>query len=131
MQENIILDENAKVYIALQDIGKSQVGRYLKELKRTKPLLYKKTINAIAKLPIAHVNFINVKHLEHKGIKFYQLKVQSQSNISRFFYKLEAPNTLVIYGFTKKTQQTDIRDLDYGINLFQIYEENKLKIIYE
>ncbi|MEM1312563.1 MAG: type II toxin-antitoxin system RelE/ParE family toxin [Patescibacteria group bacterium] len=105
--------------------GYSQIIDYLYELMQSNPNMARKAIANISILPHKFYAKQDIKLINYKAFKLYELKVQSNSNICRFFFVLERPNIIVLYGFTKKTQKTDKKDLKAGVNALKEYIENK------
>ena len=127
MQKNHF--ESFEIYFISPDNINSPVAEYLNKLFETDSLLYKKAVKNLRILPNLHSTFTNIKHFRTLGSNCYELRVKSDNNICRFFYKVEKPNFIVIYGFTKKTQKTDKKDVKQGQNNLELYHllNHKLK----
>lgn len=117
-----------KVKYYSKDGKDSPVFQYLIELFDTSPNLAKEALYRLIDLPKHFYLFNNIKIFKHGKIKCYELKVKRGSDICRFFFKVEEPNYIIIYGFTKKTQKTDKKDIKQGERNFKDYENNKIAI---
>jgi len=72
-----------------------------------------------------------IKPSKQGGFRCLELRIKHKNNICRFFFKVEEPNYIVIYGFTKKTDKTDKKDILKGENNLQDYIENKNSIKFD
>lgn len=73
----------------------------------------------------------DIKPIKTAKHNIKELRVQSGSNICRFFFVIENPSVIVVYGFTKKTQKTDKKEINSGINNLEDYLLNKLTIDFD
>lgn len=101
----------------------SPVMDYLFELFSKNPNLAKEAVKSLYSLPQDFYLFRNIKHFKHGSKKFYELRVRHKNNICRFFFTVESPNLIVVYGFTKKTQKTEKQDIEKGIDYLKDYEQ--------
>lgn len=108
----------------------SPIIGYLEELSTDNPQMFKKALQNLIKLPVLHATLTNIKPFKQGKFKCWELRIQSQSNICRFFYQVKEPNIIVIHGFTKKTQKTDSRDINTAINNLDMYNTNPKFIKY-
>ena len=72
-----------------------------------------------------------IKIIKQSNFKCYELRVKYKNNICRFFFIVEEPNYIVLYGFTKKTQKTDKKDINQGEKNLQDYLKNKISIKFD
>lgn len=119
---------NFTILLASKGDFKSDIKDYLIQLIDTNPALGRKAISNLQYLSKKIEGNQDIKPMKNLGVKFFELKVQSKSNICRFFFVIEEPNVIVLYGFTKKTQKTDKKDLNAGIRAYENYKETKLTI---
>ena len=103
----------------------SPVLDYLQELVSKNPDLAAKAIQSIIDLGQKFYSFDDIKIIKTGKINFYELRVKSGSDICRFFFLVEKPNYIVFYGFTKKTQKTDNKDLKQGQKYLIDFLESK------
>jgi phage-related protein len=123
--------QDFKVRLASKDGVTSQIVDYLVELIDTNPIMANKAITNITQLPYKIYSNQDIKHIITSKVKLYELRVQSKSNICRFFFVIERPNVIVLYGFTKKSQKTDKKDINSGITAYEEYESNKKTISFD
>ena len=116
---------NFSVYLYSYDGVNSDVIEFLNELIDENSVIAKKAISAISNLPYKIYTNTDIKPMKVENAKFSELRVQSGSNICRFFFSIERPNVIVLYGFTKKTQKTDRKDINNGIKAYKNYLLNK------
>lgn len=69
--------------------------------------------------------FVDSKH------DFFELKVKHKNNEFRFFFVIDKSKIITIYGFTKKTQKTEKRDVNQGVNNLEMYLKNKKTIPFD
>lgn len=117
-----ILDFQVKLYSP--DGVNSPVLDYLFELNKKNQGLTKQAIKDLYTLPQHFYLFTNIKHFKQGSKKFYELRVRYKNDICRFFFTLQSPDLIVVYGFTKKTQKTEKKDIKKGINYLEEYEQN-------
>jgi phage-related protein len=108
----------------------SPIIDYLNELSTDNPRMFKKALNNINRLPSLHATLTNIKPFKQGNFKCWELRIQSESNICRFFYQVKEPNMIIIHGFTKKTQKTDTRDINTAISNLKYYNTNPKFIKY-
>ena len=106
----------------------SPVLDYLQELVSKNPELAAKAIQSIIDLGQKFYSFDDIKIIKTGKINFYELRVKSGSDICRFFFLVEKPNYIVFYGFTKKTQKTDSKDLKQGQKYLLDFLESKTAV---
>jgi phage-related protein len=106
----------------------SPVLDYLQELSKSNPKLTAKALSSIIDLPLKFYNFDDIKVIKSGKSNYYELRVKAGSDICRFFFLVQEPNYIVLYGFTKKTQKTDSKDLKLGERKLQDYLANQQSI---
>ena len=105
----------------------SPILDYLQELISKKPDLGAKAVQSIIDLGQKFYSFDDIKIIKTGKVNFYELRVKSGTDICRFFFLVERPNYVIFYGFTKKTQKTDNKDLKQGQkNLIDFLESKKV-----
>ncbi len=119
------------VYLYSEDGKTSSVIEFINELIDKNPVMARKAISAISNLPYKIYTNTDIKSMKLEDAKFSELRVQSGSNICRFFFAIEKPNVIVLYGFTKKTQKTDKKDLNAGIKAYNGYLKNRQSIKFD
>lgn len=117
-----------KVKLYSKDGKNSDILDYLVELLEDNEILARKSITSLKNLPEKIYTNKDVKPIKTTKYSLKELRVQSGTNICRFFFVIENPNVIVVYGFTKKTQKTDKKDINSGIDKLEDYLENKLTI---
>lgn len=122
---------NYKVAVSTKDGIQSDVLEYINDLTKNDPEMARKALLAIKNLPIKIYTNRDIKTIKQGKIKLNELRVQSKSNICRFFYLIEEPNLIVFYGFTKKTQKTELRDINRGIIALEEYNEYQKYILFD
>ncbi|MCC8067754.1 MAG: type II toxin-antitoxin system RelE/ParE family toxin [Clostridiales bacterium] len=56
----------------------------------------------------------------------FELKIEYESNIYRFFFIFDKGNIVVLFnGFTKKTQKTPPREIEKALRIMKEYYESK------
>jgi phage-related protein len=123
--------QDFEVRLASNDGITSQIVDYIVELIDTNPLMANKAILNLTQLPFKIYTKQDVKPIVNNKAKLFELKVQSKNNICRFFFVIERPNVIVLYGFTKKTQKTDKKDLNAGIKAYEDYQDYKKTISFD
>jgi phage-related protein len=119
---------NYEVVLFAPDGINSQVEDYLKNLSQSNQEFFAEAIDDLVLLPEKFLLWNEIKHFPIGKIKIYELRVKHKNNICRFFFDIEKPNLIVIYGFTKKTQKTEKRDINQGEKLYKEYQQNKTTI---
>lgn len=120
MREDLL---NFVVLFYSKDGVTSPILDYLQELSIRNENLAAKAIQSIIDLSLKFYNFDDVKIIKSGKNNFYELKVKTGSDACRFFFLVEKPNYIIFYGFTKKTQKTDSKDMKQGQkNLNDFYE---------
>ena len=119
---------NFEVRLASKDGETSDIQEYLDELIIKNPNMADKALIALNTLPNRILINKDIKPIKSEKAKLFELRVQSKNDICRFFFVIERPNVIVLYGFTKKTQKTDKKDINAGIRAFEEYQETKLSI---
>jgi phage-related protein len=122
---------NFKVKLYSKDGKNSEVLEYLTELLKDNEVLGQKSITGLKNLPAKIYSNKDIKPIKTAKYNIKELRIQSGSNICRFFFVIENPNVIVVYGFTKKTQKTDKKDVNSGINNLEDYLLNKLTIEFD
>lgn len=70
-----------------------------------------------------------IKSFTHPKLKLMELKVKGKNKTEfRFFFIIEHPNLIVVYGFDKKTQKTEKRDVNSGVLNLEMYLMDKTTI---
>ena len=111
-----------------KDDVSSPVVDYLADLIAKDSQMANKAIYALRSLPKKAYLNQDIKVLKIGKHKFFELRVKSNVNICRFFYIVENPNFIILYGFTKKSQKTDKRDLNQGVQNLEDYLHYKKTI---
>lgn len=107
----------------------SPVKDYLAELYDKNQEAGEKCLFMIKDLPLHYyTKNKSIKHFTDAKHSFFELKVKHKNNEFRFFFVTQKPNMIVLYGFTKKTQKTDKRDVNQGINNLELYLDNQKTI---
>lgn len=125
MREDLL---NFVVLFYSKDGVTSPILDYLQELLIKNDDLAAKAIQLIIDLPLKFYNFDDIKIIKTGKINFYELRVRVGTNISRFFFLVEKPNYVIFYGFTKKTQKTDSKDLKQGQKNLIDFSENQMAV---
>jgi phage-related protein len=121
-----------KVRLYSPDGVNSPILEYLFELSKKNKEAYFKCLDELLGLPLSIVNNDkSIKPFKGQKVKFSELKVKQKNNEFRFFFAIEKPNVIVIYGFTKKTQKTEKNDIKNGVNNFEDYQINHLTIPFD
>jgi phage-related protein len=120
-----------KVRLFSKDGVNSEVLAYLDELVIKNPNMALKAITSLSDLPNKIYLNKDIKAIKTSKAKLYEIRIQSKNDICRFFFVIERPNVIVLYGFTKKTQKTDVRDINTGLKAYEIYQENKKTIPFD
>ena len=112
----------------------SPVVKYIFRQVKKDAKFAKKIMTDIEILPQKIYTNRDIKPIKYKNIKFYELKITSETNISRIFFVIDKSNIVVFHGFTKKSQQIKQADLKQGINNYLDYLKTKkiikIKLIY-
>lgn len=115
---------NFDVRFYLKNNDQSPVEEYLNELMTSNLEMAIKATSALISLPTKIVLGDDIKPMKNNGkTAFWELRVQSGSNICRFFYVLDRPNVIVFFGFTKQTQKTDKKDIEQGLRNLESYRD--------
>jgi phage-related protein len=120
-----------EVRLSSKDGINSEVLSYIDELIIKNPSMARKAISSLMNLPTKIYLNIDIKPIKTEKTKLYELRVQSKSDICRFFFVIEKPNIIVLYGFTKKTQKTETKDINSGIREYENYKLNKKSIPFD
>ncbi len=120
-----------EVRLASKDGISSEVLTYIDELIIKNPSMAKKAITSLVTLPNRIYQNKDIKLIKSEKAKLYEIRIQSKNDICRFFFVIEKPNIIVLYGFTKKTQKTETRDIKAGLREFENYQENKKTIPFD
>lgn len=120
---------NFKVLFYSYDGVNSQIKEYLTELYDKNEDAGNKCIAMIQDLPgYFYSRNKSIKQFTNKKHTFFELKVKEKNNEFRFFFVVEQPNIIVVYGFTKKSQKTDKRDVKNGVDQLEMYIRDKTTI---
>jgi phage-related protein len=103
----------------------SPVLDYIEELVSQNPKFAAKAILSLRKLPYKIFTNEDTKPFKFSNKKLWELRVNHGTNICRFFYIIERPNIIVVYGFTKKTQKTAKKDFIQAFLLLEEYLQTK------
>ena len=125
MREDLL---NFMVLFYSKDGTTSPILEYLQELTIKKPDLGAKAIQSIIDLGQKFYSFDDIKVIKTGKVNFYELRIKSGSDICRFFFLVEKPNYVIFYGFTKKTQKTDSKDLKTGQRNLIDFLDNQIAI---
>jgi phage-related protein len=107
----------------------SEISKYLKKLVLKNRLFGIKVISSIKRLPQKTYHGEDIKPIRVQNkTSFWELKVRSEKNASRFFFIIENSKIIVFHGFTKKSQQTSKKDLKKGILNLENYRMNQCSI---
>ena len=109
----------------------SPVIDYVEELEKNNFQMAIKATHAISQLPNKIYLGSDIKPIRSGKYKFWELRVKSGSNICRFFFTIENPSVIVLFGFTKKTQKTEKRHLNKGTQYFLDYQEHRRTIPFQ
>ena len=109
----------------------SPIIDYLSKLQVSNPRMTSKAISSLKILPLKLQANHDIKVIQNTSVKLFELRVQSGNDICRFFFVIENPDIIVLYGFTKKTQKTQLKDINQGIKAYHEYIENKNFIIFD
>jgi phage-related protein len=120
-----------EVRLFSKDGVNSEVLAYIDELVIKNPNMALKAITSLSDLPNKIYLNKDIKAIKTSKAKLYEIRIQSKNDICRFFFVIERPNVIVLYGFTKKTQKTDVRDINTGLKAYEIYQENKKTIPFD
>jgi phage-related protein len=72
-----------------------------------------------------------IKSFKQGDFKCIELRILHKNNLSRLFFVVEEPNFIVLYGFTKKTNKTDKKDIVRGESNLRDYQKNKYSILFD
>jgi phage-related protein len=115
-----------KVLFYSPDRVNSPVTDYLNDLMKKNQEATIKCIDELQDLPLLiSTRAKNIKTFKHGKHNFFELKVKYKNNEFRFFFIMEKPKIITVYGFTKKTQKTEKRDISQGINFLEMYLSDK------
>lgn len=122
-----------QVRLYSKDGKTSPVEDYLADLLDSNKEFGLEAMAEIGKLPeIVYLGSTNkIKPFKQGDFKCLELRVKYRNNICRFFFVIEDPNYIVLYGFTKKTNKTDKKDISKGENNLQDYLKTKNSIIFD
>jgi phage-related protein len=111
----------------------SPIEDYLADLLDSNKEFGLQAIAEIGKIPeIMYLGYSQkIKSFKQGAFKCLELRVKHKNNICRFFFIVEEPNYIVLYGFTKKTQKTEKNDIARGENNLKDYLKNKNSIIFD
>jgi phage-related protein len=123
MKEDIL---NFEVRFYSPDGANSPVIEYLVELYQKDEMIFKKCTSEITDLPkLIFARHKDIKPFKTNGESFFELKVRYKNNAFRFFFVLKKPNIIVVYGFTKKTQKTEKKDINKGLEYLKDYSNQE------
>jgi phage-related protein len=125
MKEDIL---DFEVLFYSPDGETSPVLDYITSLLKSNREMSKKAIQSLKRLPLKIYDGQDIKPFASGKHKFWELRVRGGSNICRFFYIVQNPNVIVLFGFTKKTQKTDTKDIKNGIKCLEDFLEKGLTI---
>lgn len=120
---------NFRVKYYSPDGKDSPVFDYLLDLFTTNAALAKEALTMLQNLPKEYYLFTNIKPFRHGNFRCYELRVKCKNDICRFFFTIEEPHFIVVYGFTKKSQKTENRDIARGEKNLDDYRHNKIAIL--
>jgi len=125
--------QSFQVRLYSKDGKTSPVEDYLADLLDSNKEFGLEAIAEISKLPeIMYLGFAKkIKPFKQGNFKCLELRIKHKNNICRFFFVIEEPNYIVLYGFTKKTDKTDKKDIAKGESNLQDYLKNKNSIIFD
>jgi phage-related protein len=122
---------NFKVKLYSKNGKSSEVLDYLEELIVKNENLGQKSITGIKNLPAKIYSNTDIEPFKTGKYSLKELRIRSGSDICRYFFVMENPNVIVVYGFTKKTQKTDKKDIARGIDNLEDYLKNKITIDFD
>ena len=126
MKDDIL---NFEVHLFSPDGVNSPVAEYLVELaEKDLQALYKCTSEIIDLPKLIFSRHKDIKTFKVGSQSFFELKVRYKNNAFRFFFVMEKPNVIIIYGFTKKTQKTEQKDIKKGLQYLGEYKNTKFSI---
>jgi len=125
--------QHFQVRLYSKDGKTSPVEKYLADLLDYNKEFGLEAITQISKLPeIMYLGFgKKIKSFKQGSFKCLELRIKHKNNICRFFFVVEEPNYIVLYGFTKKTNKTDKKDIAKGESSLKDYLKNKNSIIFD
>jgi len=119
MKDDIL---NFEVRLFSPDGVNSPVLDYLDDLADISEEAHIKCVDQILNLPsLIFVRHKSVKAFKIKDYSLFELKIQHKNNTFSFFFIMEKPNVIVVYGFTKKTQKTEQKDIKNGTENLKNY----------
>lgn len=126
MKEDIL---NFEVKLYSPDGVNSPVMDYLDSLADINEEAHIKCLDQILNLPsLIFLRHKSVKAFNIKGYSLFELKIRHKNNAFRFFFVMQKPDVVVLYGFTKKTQKTDKKDVKFGMENLKDYLEKQKTI---
>ena len=124
-------DKKYNIKLFSKNRATSPVLDYLSKLTISNPRMARKAISSIKLLNIKIQTHHDIEIIQNVSISLFELRVQSGNDICRFFFVIEEPEIIVLYGFTKKSQKTKVKDINAGIEAFNKYQENKHSINFD
>ena len=124
-------DKKYNIKLFSKNGATSPVLDYLSKLTISNPRMARKAISGIKLLNIKIQTHHDIEIIQNVSISLFELRVQSGNDICRFFFVIEEPEIIVLYGFTKKSQKTKVKDINAGIEAFNKYQENKHSINFD
>jgi phage-related protein len=107
----------------------SPVIEYLIKIYQKDSVAFKKCTSEITDLPkLIFARHKGIKPFKIKDESFFELKVRYKNNAFRFFFTMEEPDVIVVYGFSKKTQKTEKKDIKKGLQYLKNYKETQSSI---
>jgi phage-related protein len=125
-----ILDFEVRLYSP--DGVNSPVVDFLDELSEVSEDLHIKCVDNILNLPeMIFIKHKNIKSFKIKKYTLFELKIRYKNDAFRFFFIMEKPDIIVLYGFTKKTQKTEKKDIKNGVKNLKDYLKNQKSVSFE
>jgi phage-related protein len=115
---------NFRVLFYSEDSKSSPVLDYLQKIFEQNFKFGAKALQSIIDLPFKYFHFDDIKVIKSGKQNYYELRVKSGTNICRFFFVIIEPNFVIFYGFTKKQQKTNSRDLKIGLKNLEDLSKN-------
>ena len=117
-----------KVLFFSQDGKTSPILDYLMKMTISSNDLSIKVIQEINRIGIKIYEKQDIKYIKIGKKSFFELRVQSSSNICRVFFILEDKCIIILHAFTKKSQKISKTDLERGVLNLDHYKKYKSTI---
>ena len=78
---------------------------------------------------LKRVKRLNSKFIKHIKDGLFELRIEWEGNIYRVFFVFDDGNVVVLFnGFQKKSQKTQIKEIEKGLRIKKEYYEYKRKL---